>query len=139
MLPFVLLVIFGIIQFGFILNAHITVTSMAREGARTAVAGYHYSGDDFDGYVSEKALSASALFLRKTEIDFHLLDETNDAWSKINKLDEDLGPDNVGEILKATVKGETHIFLPLVSNLISNPYTVSSSSTMRIESLPSPP
>ncbi len=36
-LPFLLLLILGMIEFGWILNGQITITSAAREGARTAV------------------------------------------------------------------------------------------------------
>jgi Flp pilus assembly protein TadG len=36
-LPFLLLLLFGIVDFGLMLNAQITVTSAAREGARTYV------------------------------------------------------------------------------------------------------
>ncbi len=36
-LPFLLLLILGMVEFGWILNGQITITSAAREGARTAV------------------------------------------------------------------------------------------------------
>jgi len=38
-LPILLLLVFGIIQFGIILNGQVTVTSAAREGVRLAVVG----------------------------------------------------------------------------------------------------
>lgn len=38
-LPFLLLILLGIIQFGFVLSGQITVTSAAREGARLAATG----------------------------------------------------------------------------------------------------
>ena len=36
-LPLLLLLILGIIEFGWILNGQITITAAAREGARTAI------------------------------------------------------------------------------------------------------
>lgn len=36
-LPLLLLLILGMIEFGWILNGHITITAAAREGARTAI------------------------------------------------------------------------------------------------------
>jgi Flp pilus assembly protein TadG len=41
-LPFLLLLLFGIIDFGLMLNSQLTVTSAAREGART----YVFTGDE---------------------------------------------------------------------------------------------
>jgi Flp pilus assembly protein TadG len=55
-LPFLLLLLFGIVDFGLMLNAQITVTSAAREGARTYVF-----TDDVDAAATRVGLASDTL------------------------------------------------------------------------------
>jgi len=106
-IPVLLALIFGIIEFAWILNGHITLTGAVREGARIAVVSNHSSKDpeDIKDEAREAVIAHAATFqLEKGDIAV------------------DLGP----------YKGETTVTvgeakLPLLVGffpLINNPYVI---------------
>lgn len=42
-LPILLLIVMGIIEFGFMINSYLTISNISREGARAAIVGNSYS------------------------------------------------------------------------------------------------
>ena len=119
LLPILLVIVFGIIQFGVILNGQVTVTSAAREGARSAVVG------NSEAYVTDRILDAStALLLDKNSI-------------VITFDPADLNSISYGDELKVTVEGNVPIIVPFMgaifSNAVNNQYQVSSTASMRVE------
>lgn len=69
-LPILLILILGMIEFGWILNGKITLTSAAREGARTAII--YESEDDALEVVKEainKSAESSSLIIEPADID----------------------------------------------------------------------
>ncbi len=57
-LPFLLLLIMGMIEFGWILNGEITITAAAREGARTAII---YENDSLAEAAVQSAVSNATI------------------------------------------------------------------------------
>ena len=111
-LPVLLLVIMGIIQFGAIFNGHITVTNAAREGARLSVVGAT------DEEIEERVIRTStALLLNNLIID--ITPEFNDR--------------NVGQDVTVSVQGRVPVIIPGFNIFMGTHYTVSANSVMRIE------
>lgn len=108
-----LVIVFGIIQFGLIFNGQITVTSAAREGARLAVVG----ADDIA--VKDRVEdSAVALLLNVDRNDI-----------EINRAVD-------GSKLSVKVDGTVDIIVPLLDMFTGSTYVVSSESIMRVEVVP---
>jgi hypothetical protein len=115
-LPLLLLLIGGIIQFGFIFNGQITLTSAVREGARHAVVG----NSDID--VKDKVKNSSvALMLEIDEDDISIIDEVDE---------------NGNEAKRVNAKGTVLVFMPFMGFLKKDdkPYIeLTASSIMRNE------
>ncbi len=107
-LPLLLMLLLGIIQFGFIFNGQITLTSAAREGARLAVV------NSDDSLVESKVEEAAVA----------LLLNTNDTI-----IDRDKGEDQ----LSVTVNGSVDIVVPFLGLVVGDAFELSSESVMRIE------
>lgn len=108
--PVLLLLVMGLIQFGFIFNGQIILTSAVREGARLAVV----NTDDND--VKDR-VEASAIAL--------LLDlDRNDIV-----INRSLPDDALSVRADATVD----IIMPLLPMVVGETYTLSAESIMRIE------
>lgn len=108
--PVLLLLVMGLIQFGFIFNGQITLTSAVREGARLAVV----NTDDDD--VKDR-VEATAIAL--------LLDlDRNDIV-----INRSLPDDALSVRADATVD----IIMPLLPMAVGETYTLSAESIMRIE------
>lgn len=117
-LPLFLLLIMGIIQFGFIFSGQITLTSAAREGARLAVVTDPYEVADADDVIKKRVISAAIALLLSpiTENDIEILRNIS-------------GPDD-GMVIVA-VDGKVPIIMPL---FFAGPdYHLSAASKMRIE------
>jgi Flp pilus assembly protein TadG len=71
-LPFLLALILGMVEFGWILNGKITLTSAAREGARTAII-YETEDDAKDAVESavSKSAESSSLIIDSVTTDFN--------------------------------------------------------------------
>ena len=108
-LPILLLLVMGIIQFGFIFNGQITLTSAVREGARYAVVG----NTDAD-VVKRVEDSSLALLMSKPSV---TIDRT------VNK----------GESLTVEATSTVDVIMPLLDIFTGKKVNLSAESTMRIE------
>ena len=114
-LPVLLLLLMGFIQFGFIFNGQVTVTSAAREGARLAVVG---AADEAVKDRVEAAAAALLLNVNRNDIN-------------INRA---VGGDD--GVLSVTVTGSVDIVVPLLDMFTGPSFDVSSESVMRVEVKP---
>ncbi len=111
-LPILLLIIFGIIEFGRIFNAHLTLTHASREGARAGAV--HKS----DSEIEEVVINASyPLIVNEDNITI----DPQDIYR------------SVGYSITVEINSSIEIFTPVISNLLENPYPVSGKTTMRVE------
>ena len=111
-LPLLILILMGIIQFGFIFNGHISMTSAAREGVRLGAVGA--SNSEVSSRVNE-ALAGTPL-LKNTEV---TIDPNNSR--------------EFGEPLTVEVSGEMDIIVPLLDSVIGDVHHLSSQAVMRVE------
>ncbi|MGI6308985.1 MAG: TadE/TadG family type IV pilus assembly protein, partial [Dethiobacteria bacterium] len=113
-LPLLLLVLLGIIQFGIIFSSYITVTTAAREGARVAIVG----ADDITikNKVTE-TVSASAFLNEIDSGDIEIEPE-----SRIQK-----------HMVTVTVNASAKIVVPFLNYLAGESFPISSSAKMRVE------
>lgn len=116
LLPILLLILMGIIQFGIIFNGQVTVTSAAREGARLAVVGAD------DEQVKDRVEEAAVALLLNIDRDDDI--EINRA------VDGDEGK------LSVKVDGEVDIIVPLLGMFTGESFVLSSESVMRVEVKP---
>lgn len=111
-LPVLLLLVMGIIQFGLMFNSYISVCSASREGARVGVVG------------STDAQIESAI-----RTDFPSIN-TSDLTIAVTTPDSNRTP---GEALTVTVTYKYHITIPIIKNLLSDAINIRSQTSMRIE------
>ncbi|HEX3031513.1 MAG TPA: TadE/TadG family type IV pilus assembly protein [Bacillota bacterium] len=110
--PILLLLVFGIVEFGRIFNTYLVVTNAAREGARAAVVG---------------------------AVDTSIRDTVENAGSILDadRLTITISPDAAyrsrGTPLQVTVTYPVTIYAPVISNIIGSTYSVNGSATMRME------
>lgn len=72
-LPLLLLLILGMIEFGWVLNGQITITAAAREGARTAII-YESAGLAKEAVQSAVVQSATASSLKNVSADTEFME-----------------------------------------------------------------
>jgi len=124
-LPLLLLLLFGIVEFGRIFHAKLVVTSAAREGARKAVV-----GGDIQGAVENAVDSLSV----SVSNDISAKDtETAPAEGAVVWWKEESEGNQVGKPAEIYVKGRVDLFIPLISNFIGTPVLVCSKAVMMIE------
>lgn len=112
-LPILLLILTGIIDFGIMFNNYLLIGNAAREGARSAAIG------STDAQISSKVNEVASL-----------LDST--------KLSVEITPDGVtgrtaGNSVKVTVKYEYSMITPVIADIIPGPFQLTAVSTMRCE------
>lgn len=115
-LPILMVLVLGLIQFGFIFFHYISITHASREGARWAAL----EQPDADVRLKVKN-SAPGLALTDADID---IDPAGDRSS------------HIGDPVKVTVRYKTPVIAPLIGDVIgvAGPdITLSSSATQRIE------
>lgn len=113
-LPILLLLVMGIIQFGIIFSAQIGITNAAREGARMAAVGHNT--DDVRQRVNDTLGSHISLGTLSTNVVY---------------------PTNIGEDVTVTVSGPVELIVPLPNVFVpGNSITLTKVSTMRAEKLP---
>ena len=112
-MPVLLFLLMGIIQFGCIFNGQVTVTSAAREGARLAVVGA--TNEEIIKRVGD---AAGALLL------------------KVNSVDINRAVDGDDGVLSVKVNGSVDIVVPLLDMFTGPSFDVSSESVMRVEVKP---
>lgn len=114
-LPLLIMLLFGIVEFGRVLNTYIVVTNLSREGARFAAVG----GSDTAVMDFIKSAAASSGF------DVSLVQVQSDPPS-INKRAR-------GSTIQVKVSYPVDIVAPVIGSIIGDPYVVRSQTTMRVE------
>lgn len=126
-----MLLVFGIIEFGRILHTQLVVTSAAREGARKAVV----TGDenDIETAISNATASLNATVSKNTGAkDGSAVPGSSDVvWWYYEKPSGNA----IGNPVYVYVKGRVDLVVPLISNIIGTPKALQSNAMMRIESL----
>ena len=114
-IPLLLIIILGILEFGWILNAQITLTSAARESARAAaVSTVDKENRAFNAAVA--AVDASGITL------------THDADHFGYSVEEDI-TNNVSNVV-IDITGDV---APLIGLFVGNPYQIQAKAVMRLE------
>lgn len=129
MVPLLLILVFGIIEFGIIFNTKLVITSAAREGAR-------------------KAAVTSVQNEVETAIENSLASlNANLSGPDIRAKGSSMPPDNktvwwyietpeggsTGNPVYVYVKGRVDIFVPVISSLVGTSVQIPASTMMRIE------
>lgn len=112
-LPIIILILFGIIEFGRVFSAQLLVTNGARDGARVAAVGKPYS-------------------------DVEMTAKTGAAYLEPAKLTVTIDPPNEADRVRGNnvtvdVSYPVTIYAPIISNIIGNPRVVKSRVVMRVE------
>lgn len=111
-LPVLLLLLFGCIEFGSIFGAYLMVNNLARDGARYGVVGH-------------------------TDAQITALVFNNKAWLDESKLEVDISPSYAsrkkGDALHVMVNYEVELFTPGIINMLPNPLPVVGECIMRME------
>lgn len=111
-LPVLLLLVFGIIEFGRVFHAYLVVTQAAREGARVGVVG----GTDSE---ITAAVEQAAAGLDKTRLQIEIAPPE--------------GGRVRGDSLRVEVNYSVPLVVPLIAELAPNPFPVTAAATMRVE------
>lgn len=113
-LPVLMLLLFGILEFGRVFHEYLVVTAAAREGARTAAIGS-------DNTVVENAVKEAASSIDRGSLDIVV--------TPANETDR-----VHGQPLTVVVSNPIEIITPLISAFFpQNPYIVKSTAVMRYE------
>lgn len=111
-LPILLLILMGIIQFGLVINAYLTISNVSREGARAAAVGTSYT--DVDSLIISSAPNLDS-----------------------NKLTINISPSEgnrrSGETLTAHITYNYKLTVPIISSLFNNQIILNAETSMRIE------
>lgn len=111
-LPVLILIMFGIIEFGRVFNSYLVVTNAAREAARVGVVG---------------------------ATDTEIINTVKNAAGtlKVSKLNWNITPSATNRVrgasLKIKVTYPVDIYAPVIGSLIGDPYMVTAQSVMRVE------
>ncbi|ADL11781.1 TadE/TadG family type IV pilus assembly protein [Acetohalobium arabaticum] len=112
-LPVLLLILFGIVEFGRIFHAYLVIANAARVGAREGAI----TNDDTD--IKDAVRTAAD----------HSLD--------LNRLSIAISPDpanrNKGDSLTVEVDYDVEVFAPIIAQLVPDPFPINSTMVMRIE------
>lgn len=111
-LPILLMLLMGMIQFGRIFHAYLLITNAAREGARTGIVGL----DDTAIRTKVKDVSAS-LTLTDSQITIEPVQS-----SRVR-----------GVPLTVQVNYSVDLIVPLLDTVMPNPYPLTAVTTMRVE------
>lgn len=111
-LPILLLLVMGILQFGMMLNSYLTIENVAREGARTGIIG---SSDD---EIQNLIISTSPNL---------------DPQSLIVTITPSEGIRKSGDTLTVKVTYNYELTVPIISNLFNNVVVLNGQTSMRVE------
>lgn len=111
-LPIFLMIVMGIIEFGFLMSDYVTVVNGAREGARYATIG------GTDSEIFQKVIDASPN-LQSSGISVNIVPDEYNRKS--------------GEDVTVTVEYEANAIMPVFEGILPSIYDVKSSVTMRVE------
>ena len=109
-LPILLLLVMGILQFGMMLNSYLTIENASREGARVGIIG------------STNAEIINAIIATSPSLD-------------PNKLTVTITPTNrvAGDTLTVAINYNYELIVPIISSLLNNEVTLNSQTSMRVE------
>jgi Flp pilus assembly protein TadG len=113
-LPVIILLLFGILEFGRIFYSYIVITNAAREGARIGAVGSPNS------VIIQRIREAAPLPYADTNLSITKLEPHEEA--RVSGLP-----------LTVEVKYEIDLVTPIFSAILPNPVTLKSSATMRLE------
>ena len=116
MIPILIIVILGILEFGWVLNAQITLTSAAREGARAAAVNTTDRENRAFTAVQDAVTGVSGITLIHDANHFSYLVEQ----------------DEVNHISNVVIAVDGNL-RPLIGLFITNPYEIHARAVMRIE------
>jgi Flp pilus assembly protein TadG len=111
-LPIIILILTGIIDFGLLLNNYLVIVNASREGARFAAVGY--SDNEIGAIIDNATVS----------LDQAKLTTTIYPSESVRKK---------GEEVTVTVQYENSLFTPVISSLVPNPVQIKGRTVMRIE------
>ena len=103
-IPVLLLLIVGIVEFGWIYSGYITLTGAAREGARVAAV-----NGDYQDAIDEHVKSQPMLSITSTQIS---------------------GGENQGDDITVVLKGNVNLLVKLLT-FLDDPFPLSAEATMR--------
>lgn len=112
-LPILLIVFCGIVDFGWIFANQLMSNNACREAARYTAVSYYQSNADDDRSAAEAVVISSAPTLK-------------DPIVSLTVIEDD-------KMLTVSVKAEISVLTPLLSSIIGQNYTVTSTTTMRLE------
>lgn len=116
-LPILILLIFGIVEFGRILQTYMVVTDLSREGARAGAVGK--TDLEIATVVDNDAAAVG-------------LDTGNPDYS-VTISPSSVGPRARGTPVIVQVRYSVDIIAPIIGNIIGDPYILTSQTTMRVE------
>ncbi|MBC8061262.1 MAG: pilus assembly protein [Clostridiaceae bacterium] len=111
-LPILLLLLFGIAEFGIMLNSYLTIQNVAREGSRLGIVG----GSDVEIISLIRDTSPNL-----TDTDMKIILTPVEAYRKS------------GDTLTVTVTYNYHMNVPIISSLLGNVIVLTAQTSMRIE------
>jgi Flp pilus assembly protein TadG len=131
-IPLLLLLVFGIIEFGRVYHAQLVVTSAAREGARKATV------DDDSTYKVRDAIQNAASTLNvtvseKTYSDYLANEPIPSQMFYCIRYPD--GSRNNGDPVEVYVKTKISIFVPIISAIVGTEIVLPAMATMRVEKI----
>lgn len=112
-LPFLLLVLFAIMEFGRIFSSYLIITNAAREGARQASIGA-------DNNAIIQTVQSAAYSLNPGSLTINI-----DPYNKSERI--------TGRTATVTVSYSVDILIPLVGRLLPDPFPLTARAAMRVE------
>lgn len=113
-LPIIVLLLFGTVEFGRVFYSYITITSAVREGAREAAVG------KTDAEIEARIKEAVTL----ADLDTRL---------HISPITPSEGNRTTGVPVKVEIRYEMPLIVPLIGEFLPNPVPLTASATMRKE------
>jgi len=113
-LPIIILILFGTLEFGRIFHSYIVITNAAREGARLGALGKS------DEEIISRIREASPLYQADTRL-------------RIIRLEPNESARNSGVPLTVEVAYDVELVTPIISSILPNPVTLKSTAVMRVE------
>lgn len=111
-LPVLLIILFGIFEFGRVMNVYLVITSASREGARIAAVG------NTDSYIVQKIQDATSTL-------------------DLNKLNITISPNENqryrGEEVLIRIGYDIDLIVPIIQNIVPNPLHLETETIMRVE------
>ncbi len=111
-LPLLLMLLWGVVEFGRISHAYLTITHAAREGARMGAVGAE------DDHI-EEAIRQRAASLSEDNLSLEINPSSENRFT--------------GDPMEVEVSYELPMTLPLWGTALSNPFPLESSAVMRVE------